>query len=53
LIDLVEMEVRVSAHPYEFPGDKMPIGKVSAIKALNGDAEQETEIPRSPARRGA
>jgi elongation factor Tu len=29
---------------YEFPGDTIPIVKGSALKALNGDAEQEAQI---------
>ena len=34
LLDLVEMEVRDLLTQYEFPGDKIPIVKGSAIKAL-------------------
>src|SRR5947199_6387213 len=37
LLDLVEMEVRDLLTQYEFPGDKIPIVKGSALKALNGD----------------
>src|SRR6266498_1073255 len=37
LLDLVEMEVRDLLTQYEFPGDKIPIVKGSAIKALNGE----------------
>ena len=44
LLDLVEMEVRDLLTQYEFPGDKIPIVKGSALKALNGDAEQEEQI---------
>src|SRR3977135_4202801 len=44
LLDLVEMEVRDLLTQYEFPGDKIPIVKGSALKALNGDAEQEQKI---------
>jgi elongation factor Tu len=40
LLDLVEMEVRDLLTQYEFPGDKIPIVKGSALKALDGDAEQ-------------
>jgi len=29
---------------YEFPGDKIPIVKGSALKALNGDAEAEKQV---------
>src|SRR4030081_1253636 len=37
LRELVEMEVRDLLTQYEFPGDKIPIVKGSAIKALNGE----------------
>jgi elongation factor Tu len=39
LLDLVEMEVRELLNEYEFPGDDTPVIKVSALKALEGDAE--------------
>jgi len=38
LLDLVEMEVRELLTSYQFPGDKIPIIKGSALKALEGDA---------------
>ncbi|MGI9086431.1 MAG: elongation factor Tu [Chthoniobacterales bacterium] len=44
LLDLVEMEVRDLLTQYEFPGDSIPIVKGSALKALNGDADQEKQI---------
>src|SRR2546430_16898560 len=44
LLDLVEMEVRDLLTQYEFPGEKIPIVKGSALKALEGDAEQEKQI---------
>ncbi|MGI8820877.1 MAG: elongation factor Tu [Chthoniobacterales bacterium] len=44
LLDLVEMEVRDLLTQYEFPGDAIPIVKGSALKALNGDADQEANI---------
>src|SRR5438552_771911 len=44
LLDLVELEVRELLTQYEFPGDKIPIVKGSALKALNGDAEAEKQI---------
>jgi elongation factor Tu len=37
LLDLVEMEVRELLEKYKFPGDKTPIIKGSALKALEGD----------------
>jgi elongation factor Tu len=39
ILDLVEMEVRELLNTYEFPGDDAPVIKVSALKALEGDAE--------------
>src|ERR671936_390951 len=44
LLDLVEMEVRDLLTQYEFPGDTIPIVKGSALKALEGDAEQEKQV---------
>ncbi|GCF94468.1 elongation factor Tu [Enterococcus florum] len=44
LIDLVEMEVRELLSEYGFPGDDIPVLKGSALKALEGDAEQEQVI---------
>ena len=37
LLELVEMEVRDLLTQYQFPGDKTPIIKGSALKALEGD----------------
>jgi len=36
LLDLVELEVRELLNQYEFPGDKIPIVRGSALKAMNG-----------------
>jgi elongation factor Tu len=44
LLELVEMEVRELLSRYEFPGDDIPIVQVSALKALEGDAEWEGKI---------
>ena len=38
LLELVEMEVRELLSKYDFPGDDIPIVRVSALKALEGDA---------------
>jgi elongation factor Tu len=38
LLELVELEVRELLNKYEFPGDDVPIIRVSALKALEGDA---------------
>jgi elongation factor Tu len=37
LLDLVELEVRELLTKYDFPGDKTPIIKGSALKAMEGD----------------
>ena len=37
LLDLVELEVRELLTEYEFPGDDVPVVRVSALKALDGD----------------
>ena len=39
ILELVEMEVRELLSAYEFPGDDLPVVRVSALKALEGDAE--------------
>jgi elongation factor Tu len=37
LIDLVELEVRDLLKSYNFPGDEIPVVRLSALKALQGD----------------
>jgi elongation factor Tu len=44
LLELVEVEVRDLLSEYEFPGDDIPFVQGSALKALEGDAEQEEKI---------
>ncbi|MFI5554453.1 elongation factor Tu [Streptomyces sp. NPDC051738] len=39
ILELVELEVRELLTEYEFPGDDVPVVKVSALKALEGDPE--------------
>jgi elongation factor Tu len=39
LVDRVELEVRELLKSYGFPGDDVPVVRVSALKALNGDPE--------------
>jgi elongation factor Tu len=39
LLELVEMEVRELLSEYGFPGDDIPVVRVSALKALEGDPE--------------
>src|SRR3982074_497862 len=44
LLELVELEVRELLSKYEYPGDDIPIVRVSALKALDGDEEWEAKI---------
>jgi elongation factor Tu len=44
LIELVEMEVRELLSSYEFPGDDIPVVRVAAFPALNGDAKWAESI---------
>ena len=44
LLELVEMEVRELLDKYEFPGDDTPVVKVSALKALEGDADSAAQV---------
>jgi elongation factor Tu len=44
LLELVELEVRELLSAYEFPGDDIPVVKVSALNALNGDAAAQEQI---------
>jgi len=42
LLDLVELEVRELLSSYDFPGDELPIVRISALKALeSGDPKSE------------
>jgi elongation factor Tu len=44
LLDLVELEVRELLTEYDFPGDDTPVVRVSALKALEGDADAAAGI---------
>ena len=44
ILELVELEVRELLNQYEFPGDDAPIVRVSALKALEGDAEWGAKV---------
>jgi elongation factor Tu len=44
LLELVELEVRELLSTYEFPGDDLPVVRVSALKALEGDAEWSSKL---------
>mgnify|MGYP001565764409 FL=1 len=44
LLDLVEMEVRELLTKYGYPGEKTPVVRGSALKAIEGDAKYEEKI---------
>ncbi len=44
LLELVELEVRELLSSYGFPGDDIPIVRVSALSALDGDTDAEQGI---------
>jgi elongation factor Tu len=44
LLDLVELEVRELLSSYEFPGEEVPVIRLSALKALEGDEEAKNGI---------
>jgi elongation factor Tu len=44
ILELVELEVRELLASYEFPGDDLPVVRVAAFPALNGDAKWSESI---------
>ncbi|MBW3647536.1 MAG: elongation factor Tu, partial [Actinobacteria bacterium] len=44
ILELVELEVRELLSEYEFPGDDLPVVRVSALKALEGDKEWSDKL---------
>ena len=48
MIDLVEEEVRDLLKKYEFPGDKTPVIRGSAIKALNDPKGPDAQADTGP-----
>ncbi|HTY73378.1 MAG TPA: elongation factor Tu, partial [Actinomycetes bacterium] len=44
ILELVELEVRELLSEYEFPGDDVPVVRVSALKALEGDPEWSAKL---------
>ncbi|HET8636033.1 MAG TPA: elongation factor Tu, partial [Acidobacteriaceae bacterium] len=44
LLELVELEVRELLKSYQFPGDDLPVVRVSALGALNGEANWEKSV---------
>jgi elongation factor Tu len=44
LLELVELEVRELLKSYQFPGDDLPVVRVSALGALNGEDKWEKSV---------
>jgi elongation factor Tu len=44
ILELVELEVRELLSGYDFPGDDIPVVRVSGLKALEGDKEWEAKV---------
>jgi elongation factor Tu len=44
LLDLVELEMRELLTTYQFPGDEVPVVRVSALGALNGEPQWEKSV---------
>src|SRR4029453_18894072 len=44
LLELVELEVRELLSTYEFPGEDLPVVRVSALRGLVGDAEWSEKL---------
>ncbi|MDH4217729.1 MAG: elongation factor Tu [Candidatus Aminicenantes bacterium] len=44
ILDLVELEVRELLTKYEFPGDKIPVIRGSALKSMESDGDPEAEV---------
>jgi elongation factor Tu len=44
ILELVELEVRELLTEYEFPGDDLPVIRVAALPALNGDAKWSESV---------
>ena len=47
ILDLVELEVRELLTKYEFPGDKIPIIRGSALKSMESDGDPGAEVNKS------
>src|SRR5271167_4487206 len=46
LLEVVELEVRELLSKYAFPGDDLPVVRVSALGALNGEAKWEESVEK-------
>jgi elongation factor Tu len=44
ILDLVELEVRELLTKYEFPGDKIPVIRGSALKSMESDGDPSAEV---------
>jgi elongation factor Tu len=44
ILDLVELEVRELLTKYEFPGDKIPVIRGSALKSMESDGDPAAEV---------
>jgi len=44
ILDLVELEVRELLTKYEFPGDKIPVVRGSALKSMESDGDPSSEV---------
>ena len=47
ILDLVELEVRELLTKYEFPGDKIPVIRGSALKSMESDGDPGAEVNKS------
>jgi len=47
ILDLVELEVRELLTKYEFPGDKIPVIRGSALKSMESDGNPEAEVNKA------
>jgi len=47
ILDLVELEVRELLTKYEFPGDKIPVIRGSALKSMESDGDPSAEVNKS------
>jgi elongation factor Tu len=45
-LELVELEVRELLTKYQFPGDEIPVVRVNALGALNGDPASEAQVEK-------
>jgi elongation factor Tu len=46
LLELVEMELRELLTKYQFPGEEIPVVRVNALGALNGDPASEAQVEK-------